>query len=66
MTFYYDEDENALCGNNAFHPEYGFSYVDDDGVTLVMDVDYIMDEGRGLKKLREIRDAADAAIEANE
>lgn len=66
MTFYYDEDENELRGNNAFHPEHGFAYIEDDGSTVVFDVDYIMDEGRAMGKLKEMRSAIDAAIEANE
>jgi len=63
MTFYYDSDENELVGNNAFDERLGFAT--EDGDTLRMDVEFIMEEGRGLKKLREMRDAVDAAIEAN-
>ena len=63
MTFYYDSDENKLVGNNAFDENLGFAT--EDGDTLRMDVEFITEEGRGLKKLREMRDAVDAAIEAN-
>lgn len=63
MTFYYDEDTNELVGNNAFDDRLGFAIEDDD--TLRLDVDFIMEEGRGLSKLREIRDAAQRAIDAN-
>lgn len=63
MTFYYDEDENELVGNNAFDEDLGFA-VQDDG-TLRMDVDQIMEEGRGLRKLREMQSAVESAIEAN-
>jgi len=63
VTFYYDEDENELVGNNAFDDRLGFAT--EDGDTLRMDVEFIMEEGRGLSKLREMRDAVDAAIDAN-
>jgi hypothetical protein len=63
MTFYFDSEENELVGNNAFDERLGFASEDDD--SLVMDVDFIMEEGRGLRKLREMRRAVDAAIEAN-
>lgn len=60
MTFYYDTDENDLVGNRAVE------YAEFDGDSLVIDVDHIMDEGRGVRKLREMRDAVDSAIEAVE
>lgn len=63
MTFYYDESENELVGNAAFDEEYGYASVDDD--TLLIDVDHIMEEGRAEAKLKEIRDAAKDALEAN-
>jgi len=63
MTFYYDEDKNELVGNNAFDEDLGFAAQDDD--TLRMDVDQIMEEGRGLRKLREMQSAVESAIEAN-
>lgn len=63
MTFYYDDEANELVGNNAFDERLGFATADGD--TLRMDVDFIMEEGRGLSKLREMRDAVDAAIDAN-
>ena len=64
MTFYYDEDENELVGNNAFDDGLGFA--EQDGSNLRIDVDYIMEEGRGLGKLREMLSAIEGAIEANE
>jgi len=64
MTFYYDEDENELVGNNMFYEDYDLAERRDD--TLAINVEWMMDEGRGLSKLREMRDAIDAAIEANE
>jgi len=63
MTFYYDEDKNELVGNNAFDEDLGFAAQDDD--TLRMDVDQIMEEGRGLRKLRGMQSAVESAIEAN-
>lgn len=60
MTFYYDADENDLVGNRAAE------YAEFDGDSLVIDVDTIMEDGRGLRKLREMRDAVDGAIEAVE
>jgi len=64
MTFYYDEDENELVGNNMFYEDYDLAERRTD--SLVINVEWMMDEGRGLSKLREMRDAIDAAIEANE
>jgi len=64
MTFYYDKDENELVGNNAFDDEHGFA--EQDGSNLRIDVDYIMEEGRGLGKLMEMESAIEKAIEANE
>ena len=40
--------------------------VDAESGTVTVDVDKIMEDGRGLAKLREIRDAIESAIEANE
>lgn len=64
MTFYYDSDENELVGNNAFDEDIGFA--ERDGDTVRFDVDCIMGEGGGLRKLKEIRNAVESAIEANE
>lgn len=63
MTFYYDEDENELVGNNVFYED--FEMAEKDGDTLRIDVDWIMEEGRGEYKLKEIRDAVERAIEVN-
>jgi len=59
MTFYYDGDENNLVDNHAGL----FTTVDGDDVTI--DVDYIMEEDRGLQKLREMGRAIEDAIAAN-
>lgn len=61
MTFYYDADEEELVGNNMFYDDYDMAEVDDD--SLVINVDWIMEEGRGIRKLEEMRDAIDSAIE---
>jgi len=61
MTFYYIEEENVLEGNH------GVDYAEIDAFgNLVIDVDYIMDEGRGIEKLEEMKNQIDEAIEANE
>lgn len=64
MTFTYDEGENELVGNNMFYEDYNLAKRRND--SLVIDVEWMMEEGRGLSKLREMRSAIDAAIEANE
>ena len=60
MTFWYDEDENVLEGNRLGT----FTGVDGEHVTI--DVDGIMEEGRGVGKLREMKRQIETAIEANE
>lgn len=60
MTFYYVEEDNVLEGNRLG----AFTEVDGESVTI--DVDAIMDEGRGIDKLNEMKRQIDAAIEANE
>lgn len=64
MTFYYDAEADELVGNNVFDEDIGFGEVDGD--TLYLDVTKVMEEGRGLRKLTEIRDAVESAIEAHE
>ncbi|MDY6778992.1 MAG: hypothetical protein SV760_00265 [Halobacteria archaeon] len=64
MTFWFDDDENELVGNMAFDDEYGYAS-EEDG-ELQIDVETIMEEGRGVGKLREMKRAIDAAIEAND
>lgn len=64
MTFYYDEVEDELVGNNMFYDDYDLA--ERRGDTLAINVGWMMREGRGLSKLREMRSAIDAAIEAHE
>ena len=64
MTFYYDEEADELVGNNVFHDDVGFGTVDGD--TLRLDVTAVMEDGRGLRKLHEMRDAIEGAIETHE
>jgi len=64
MTFYYDEDADELIGNNMFYEDHDMA--EHRGDTLAINVEWIMEEGRGLSKLREIRDSVDAAIEAHD
>lgn len=59
MTFYFIEDENVLEGNRLGE------FTDVDGEMVQIDVDGIMEEGRGLDKLLEMRRQIDKAIEAN-
>lgn len=61
MTFYYDEEAEELVGNNMFYEDYNIAEADGD--SLVIDVNWIMEEGRGVRKLQEMRDAIDSAIE---
>lgn len=63
MTFYYDEDEDELVGNNMFYD--GYDLATRDGDTLKINVEWIMEEGRGESKLKEIRDAAQNALDAH-
>jgi len=63
MTFYYDSDADELVGNNAFDDTNGFA--EQDGSNLVLDVTFIMEEGRAIKKLKEIRNATQYAIDAH-
>lgn len=66
MTFYFDAEKNDLVGNNMFADDYGYGpLASRDGYELVIDVDEIMENGRALAKLREMRSAIDSAIEAN-
>lgn len=58
MTFYYIEDENVLEGNRIG------KYTEVDGETVRIDVGAILEEGRGVDKLREIQQAIDDAIES--
>lgn len=60
MTFYFDRSANELVGNFIGR----FTTVDGDEVTI--DVDGIMEDGRGLGKLREMQGAIEDAIDANE
>jgi len=59
MTFYFLEDENVLEGNVIG------DLVEVDGSHVIIDVDGIMEEGRGTAKLREIQRQIDKAIIAN-
>lgn len=61
MTFYYDSDADELVGNNMFYEDYDLAEVDGD--TLRINVEWIMEEGRGEAKLKEIRDAAQSALD---
>lgn len=61
MTFYYDDDAGELVGNNMFYEDYELA--ERDGDSLVINVDWIMEEGRGVRKLEEMRNAIDSAIE---
>lgn len=61
MTFYYDEETEELIGNNMFYEGYDMAYVAGD--SLIINVDWIMEEGRGISKLKEMRNAIDSAIE---
>jgi hypothetical protein len=63
VTFYYDSDEDELVGNNMFYEDYDLA--ERDGDTLRINVEWIMDEGRGEAKLREIRDSVQAALDAH-
>lgn len=63
MTFWYDEDTNELVGNMAFDDEYG--YASEEGGELHIDVDTIMEEGRGTGKLKEMIRSIEEAIESN-
>jgi len=63
MTFYYDSDADELVGNNMFYEDYDLAERDDD--TLRINVEWIMEEGRGEAKLREIRDSVEAALDAH-
>lgn len=66
MTFYYVEEDNELVGNNMFYEgDYG-PLAERDGDSLVIDVTEIMEEGRGVGKLREMKRRVEDAIEANE
>jgi len=60
MTFYYEEDTDTLRGNVADE----YAHFEDDG-TLVIDVEYIIAEGRSIGKLREMQRAIDDAIAAH-
>ena len=60
MTFWYDEEENVLEGNRVG----AFTEVDGEQVTI--DVDGVMEEGRGVDKLREMKRQIETAIEAND
>lgn len=63
MTFYYRSDADELVGNTMFYEDYNLA--ERDGGTLRIDVEWIMEEGRGEAKLREIRDAAQDALDAH-
>lgn len=63
MTFYYDSDADELVGNNMFYEDYDLA--SREGDTLKINVTWIMSEGRGKSKLKEIRDAAQNAIDAH-
>ena len=66
MTFYYETDTDRLVGNNMFYEyEYG-TIAQVDGESLFIDVETIMEDGRGINKLKEMRSAIDDAIEAHE
>lgn len=59
MTFYFLEDENVLEGNHLGR------YTEIDGDEVRIDVDAIMEEGRGIQKLDEMRMRIEDAIDAN-
>jgi len=63
MTFYYDSDADELVGNNMFYEDYDLA--ERDGENLRINVAWIMEEGSGEAKLREIRDAAQDALDAH-
>lgn len=60
MTFYWMEVENVFEGNRLG------AFTEVDGEMVTIDVDAIMERGRGVGKLREMRRAIDDAIEAHE
>jgi len=60
MTFYFVKEENVLEGNVIG------DFVEVDGSEMKIDVDGIMEEGRGTAKLREMQRQIDKAIIANE
>lgn len=60
MTFYYMEEENVLEGNQLGE------FTEVDGTTVTIDVDGIMEEGRGTRKLNEMVNQIEEAIEANQ
>jgi len=63
MTFYYDTDDDELVGNALFDERYG-PIAEQDGDTLRISVEQIMEEGRGIKKLEEMEGAIQDAIAA--
>lgn len=60
MTFYYHEADNVLEGNRLGN------FTEVDGETVTIDVDGIMEEGRGVGKLEEMQRQIQKAIDANE
>lgn len=66
MTFFYDAETDTLVGNNMFYESTNHRQIASvDFQTLEIDVTVIMEDGRGLGKLREMRNAIDAAIDAH-
>jgi hypothetical protein len=62
VTFYYDSGQDELVGNNMFWDDNHDAIASRDGDTLKIDVTTIMEDGRGLSKLREMRDSLEDAI----
>jgi hypothetical protein len=67
MTFYYDHEEDELVGNNMFAEDVPYGpLAEQDGDTLRIDVEEIMEEGRGLRKLNEMKSAIQGAIDEHD
>lgn len=60
MTFWFDDQENVLVGNRVGK----YTEVNDEEIRI--DVDAIMNNGRGISKLNEMKREIQKAIDANE